>query len=87
MINFSDSEKEKIDVFSLGCILFQSVYGEAPFTKADHLKVMQSDMTFRLPNELQGKVDKTKGLIKIMIANSPDKRPTMDEVIEKFNEK
>lgn len=81
---------EKIDVFSLGVMLFISLYGRPPFknaTNCDHFyrylfdkNPLNQDKFFKVHRGIQFE-DELKFLFKEMLQPNPIRRPTVREIL------
>lgn len=79
---------EKTDIWSLGCMLYACCFGYSPFEKLEieqgaNLNLAISQGTYSIPQDKKGYSDDMVALINDCLVLDPQRRPTVDELLEK----
>ena len=76
----------RTDIYSLGCVFFESVTGKLPFTGESPNELLQKHISAPIPSPLVANENVStefSGLIKAMMSKKPDERPeTMWELLK-----
>lgn len=76
----------RTDIYSLGCVFFESVTGKLPYTGESPNELLQKHISAPIPSPLVANENVTpefSGLIKAMMSKKPDERPeTMWELLK-----
>ncbi len=75
---------EKVDIWSLGCVLYTMVFKEQPFINAQKLEIISGQYNFPR-NEQKNYSEKFLDLIRILLTPNPEKRPSVIEVMQWTN--
>ena len=75
---------EKVDIWSLGCILYTMVFKEQPFINEQKLEIINGNYNF--PEEEQKLyTEKFLDLIRVMLTPNPNNRPNILQIMEWTN--
>ena len=75
---------EKVDIWSLGCVLYTMVFKEQPFINAQKLEIINGNYNF--PKEEQKLYsEKFLDLIRVMLTPNPNNRPNVIQIMEWTN--
>ena len=75
---------EKVDIWSLGCILYTMVFKEQPFINEQKLEIINGNYNF--PEEEQKLyTEKFLDLTRVMLTPNPNKRPNILQIMEWTN--
>ena len=75
---------EKVDIWSLGCVLYTMVFKEQPFMNAQKLEIINGNYNF--PREEQKLYsEKFLDLIRVMLTPNPNDRPNVIQIMEWTN--
>lgn len=80
---------ESTDVWSLGCLLFCLAYHHSPFESPSGLDQGGSmalavmNASWKFPSQDRGYSQNVRELVKGMLVLEPDKRPSIDQVVER----
>ena len=75
---------EKVDIWSLGCVLYTMVFKEQPFMNAQKLEIINGNYNF--PEEEQKLyTEKFLDLIRVMLTPNPNNRPNILQIMEWTN--
>ena len=75
---------EKVDIWSLGCVLYTMVFKEQPFINAQKLEIINGNYNF--PKEEQKLYsEKFLDLIRVMLTPNPNNRPNVMQIMEWTN--
>lgn len=75
---------EKVDIWSLGCILYTMVFKEQPFFNAQKLEIINGNYNFP-QDEQKLYSEKFLDLIRVMLTPNPNKRPNLMQIMEWTN--
>ena len=75
---------EKVDIWSLGCVLYTMVFKEQPFMNAQKLEIINGNYNF--PRDEQKLYsEKFLDLIRVMLTPNPNDRPNVIQIMEWTN--
>ena len=75
---------EKVDIWSLGCVLYTMVFKEQPFMNAQKLEIINGNYNF--PRDEQKLYsEKFLDLIRVMLTPNPNDRPNIIQIMEWTN--
>ena len=72
---------EKVDIWSLGCVLYTMVFKEQPFMNAQKLEIINGNYNFP-KDEQKLYSEKFLDLIRAMLTPNPEERPNIIQVLE-----
>ena len=75
---------EKVDIWSLGCVLYTMVFKEQPFINAQKLEIVNGNYNFP-KDEQKLYSEKFLDLIRVMLTPNPDNRPNVLKIMEWTN--
>ena len=75
---------EKVDIWSLGCVLYTMVFKEQPFINAQKLEIINGNYNFP-KDEQKLYSEKFLDLIRVMLTPNPNNRPTVLQIMEWTN--
>jgi serine/threonine protein kinase len=75
---------EKVDIWSLGCVLYTMVFKEQPFINAQKLEIINGNYNFP-KDEQKLYSEKFLDLIRVMLTPNPDNRPDILKIMEWTN--
>ena len=75
---------EKVDIWSLGCVLYTMVFKEQPFMNAQKLEIINGNYNFP-KDEQKLYSEKFLDLIRAMLTPNPNNRPNIIQVMEWTN--
>ena len=75
---------EKVDIWSLGCVLYTMVFKEQPFINAQKLEIINGNYNFP-KDEQKLYSEKFLDLIRVLLTPNPDNRPNVLQVMEWTN--
>ena len=75
---------EKVDIWSLGCVLYTMVFKEQPFINAQKLEIINGNYNFP-KDEQKLYSEKFLDLIRVMLTPNPDNRPNVLQIMEWTN--
>ena len=75
---------EKVDIWSLGCVLYTMIFKEQPFMNAQKLEIINGNYNFP-KDEQKLYSEKFLDLIRAMLTPNPDERPNILQVMEWTN--
>ena len=75
---------EKVDIWSLGCVLYTMVFKEQPFMNAQKLEIINGNYNFP-KDEQKLYSEKFLDLIRAMLTPNPEERPNVIQVMEWTN--
>ena len=75
---------EKVDIWSLGCVLYTMVFKEQPFFNSQKLEII--NVNYNFPKDKQKLCsEKFLDLIRVMLTPNPNNRPTVLQIMEWTN--
>ena len=75
---------EKVDIWSLGCVLYTMVFKEQPFMDAQKLEIINGNYNFPKDEEKLYS-EKFLDLIRVMLTPNPNNRPNIIQIMEWTN--
>ena len=75
---------EKVDIWSLGCVLYTMVFKEQPFINAQKLEIINGNYNFP-KDEQKLYSEKFLDLIRVMLTPNPNNRPSVIQIMEWTN--
>ncbi len=75
---------EKVDIWSLGCVLYTMVFKEQPFMNAQKLEIINGNYNFP-KDEQKLYSEKFLDLIRVMLTPNPNNRPSVIQIMEWTN--
>ena len=75
---------EKVDIWSLGCVLYTIVFKEQPFINAQKLEIINGNYNFP-KDEQKLYSEKFLDLIRVMLTPNPNNRPSVLQIMEWTN--
>ena len=75
---------EKVDIWSLGCVLYTMVFKEQPFMNAQKLEIINGNYNFP-KDEQKLYSEKFLDLIRVMLTPNPKNRPNVIQIMEWTN--
>ena len=75
---------EKVDIWSLGCMLFAMAYGHSPFeTEGGNITMAVRSGNYKFPGKDKVYSEGYRALVRFMLVVDPSKRPNIHQVVER----